>query len=477
MDAGVISMTDDRSSDKPKKTLKRVKTGSFERRFSMAKAGFLASTRLAAQSAGNMFTSKDKREDRQKEILSRQAHYLAREIGHLKGSIVKIGQMMALYGEHFLPVEVTEALHTLEDDTGALEWTSIYEALEDALGPEKLAQLEIEEEPIGCASIGQVHKAVIKETGEEICLKVQYPGVAEAVDSDLNAVETLIRVAKIVPITEEFSQWFDEIREMMHREVDYKHELEKTAQFYERLKDDPRYIVPKVYPEFSCDKVIATHFEPGVDIDSQTTLQLSQERRNAICEAALDLCWREVFEWGEMQTDPNFGNYFVRLGDGESVPDKIVLLDFGAVRAFSNETLNPGRRIVKAAFLHNEDLLYKALEDLRFFRDPNTTVEAKKGLAKLCFMAIEPFTDIEKYPPPAFLLTEDGKYCWGESDLPARLSLQAGLSAANRYFTVPPRELMFLVRKIMGAYTFMSVLNAKIKGYDIIAPYIETVAD
>ncbi|MGB3623614.1 MAG: AarF/ABC1/UbiB kinase family protein, partial [Ketobacter sp.] len=109
-------------SDKPKSTLKRVKTGAFERRFSMARAGFVAGTRLAAQSAGNMFSAKDQRAGKQKQILSKQAHYLADEIGKLKGSIVKIGQMMALYGEHFLPVEVTEALHTLEDDTAALEW-------------------------------------------------------------------------------------------------------------------------------------------------------------------------------------------------------------------------------------------------------------------------------------------------------------------------------------------------------------------
>ena len=143
-------------SEKPKSTLKRVKTGAFERRFSMARAGLVAGTMLAAQSAGNMFTRKEERAGKQKEILSRQAHYLADEIGKLKGSIVKIGQMMALYGEHFLPLEVTEALHTLEDDTAALEWTTIYEELEDELGAEKLALLEIEEEPLGAASIGQV---------------------------------------------------------------------------------------------------------------------------------------------------------------------------------------------------------------------------------------------------------------------------------------------------------------------------------
>lgn len=461
------------SEQDQRKTLKRVKTGSFERRFSMAKAGFVATTRLATQSAGNLFTNKEHREDRQREILSKQAQYLADEIGKLKGSIVKIGQMMALYGEHFLPVEVTDALHSLEDDTAALEWTSIYEALEDELGPDKLAFLEIEENPIGCASIGQVHRATIKETGEQICLKIQYPGVAEAVDSDLSAVKTLLRLAKIVPITEEFEQWFNEIREMMYREVDYVHELEKTALFREHLKDDPRFIVPKVYPEFSTPRVIATAYEPGVDIDSEVTMLLPQERRNAICRAALDLCWKEVFIWGEMQTDPNFGNYFVRLGDGDNKIDQIVLLDFGAVREFSEETIGPGRKIVKASFLNDENMLFEGLDDLKFFRDPNTAIGAKRALSKLCFTAIEPFVDNEKFPPPSFLLTDKGEYKWGESDLAARLSLQAGLSAANKYFTVPPRELMFLARKIMGAYTFMTVLKAEIKGYDILAPYID----
>lgn len=460
-------------SEKSKTTLKRVKTGAFERRFSMAKAGLVAGTMLAAQSAGNMFNRKEDRADRQKEILSRQAHYLAEEIGKLKGSIVKIGQMMALYGEHFLPVEVTEALHTLEDDTAALEWTTIYEELEDELGAEKLALLEIEEEPLGAASIGQVHKAIIKATGEEICLKIQYPGVAEAVDSDLGAVESLLRVLKIVPMTDEFQSWFQEIREMMYREVDYNHEREKTKLFRERLKDDPRFIVPKVYDDFCSGRVIATAFEPGLDIDAPETKALPQARRNAICRTALDLCWMEVFKWGEMQTDPNFGNYFVRLGDGASDPDKIVLLDFGAVREFSEKTLGPGRQIVKAAFLHDEDLLLDGLESLKLFGN-STPLEAKRGLMQLCFMAIEPFADPIRYPPPDYLLTDQNEYKWGESNLPARLSMKAGLSAAgaNRHFTIPPRELMFLVRKIMGAYTFMSVLKAEIKGYDVLSPYV-----
>lgn len=463
------------SDNDQRKTLKRIKTGAFERRFSVAKAGFVAGTRLVAQSAGNMFTAREHREERQREILARQAQYLADEIGKLKGSIVKIGQMMALYGEHFLPKEVTDALHTLEDDTTALDWTTIYETIEDELGDDRLAELEIEESPIGCASIGQVHRATIKATGEQICLKVQYPGVAEAVDSDLNAVETLLRVMKIIPITEEFQSWYQEIREMMHREVDYAHELEKTALFRERLKHDERYIVPKVYPQYSTAHIIATAYEPGVSVDSAETLSLPLERRNTICKAALDLCWSEVFHWGEMQTDPNFGNYFIRLGDGAQVPDRIILLDFGAVRKFSDDTIEPGRKIVRATFLHDEAMLFEGLIELGFFT-AETPVDVKRSLGKVCFMAIEPFTDNAAYPPPPALLNERGEYLWGKSDLPARLSMQvglgAGMGAANRHFALPPREVMFLVRKIMGAYTFLSVLKAELKGYDILKPYI-----
>ena len=461
-------------SDKPKTTLKRVKTGAFERRFSMAKAGFVAGTMLAAQSAGNLFTRKEERAERQSQILSRQAHYLAEEIGKLKGSIVKIGQMMALYGEHFLPKEVTDALHTLEDDTAALEWNTIYEELLQELGADRLGELEIEESPLGCASIGQVHKAVIKATGEEICLKIQYPGVAEAVDSDLSAVESLLRMLKVVPITEEFQQWFQEIREMMYREVDYVNEATKTTLFRERLRHDPRFIVPKVFPEYCTRRIIATAYEPGFGIDSEQTRALSQQRRNAICEAALDLCWMEVFKWGEMQTDPNFGNYFVRLGNGADVPDRIVLLDFGAVREFSDKTIEPGRTLVRAAFLHDEDMAFGALEELKLVT-PETPDSAKRSLSKLVFMAIEPFADPDRFPPAPELLTPAGEYRWAESNLAGRLSVQVGMSAAGSatHFSVPPRELMFLVRKIMGAFTFMSVLKAELRGYGILKPYID----
>src|SRR5690554_2776678 len=122
------------SSRRSGNSVSRIKTGSFERRLSLTRAGLFAGTRVASHMATNWFSSKDKRDERHRAMLSKQAHLLVEELGRLKGSVVKIGQVMALYGEHFLPEEVTEALHTLEDQTTSLEWSAIERVLKAELG-------------------------------------------------------------------------------------------------------------------------------------------------------------------------------------------------------------------------------------------------------------------------------------------------------------------------------------------------------
>lgn len=148
------------SSRRSGTTVSRIKTGSFERKLSLTRAGLFAGTRMASHMATNWWGSKDRREARRRAMLSNQARFLVEELGRLKGSVVKIGQVMALYGEHFLPEEVTEALHTLEDQTTSLAWPSIERVLTEELGAGRLAELEIDPEPIGAASLGQVHRAV-----------------------------------------------------------------------------------------------------------------------------------------------------------------------------------------------------------------------------------------------------------------------------------------------------------------------------
>ncbi|UZE95513.1 ABC1 kinase family protein [Alkalimarinus alittae] len=459
------------ADDKKNGTVTRIKTGSFERRLSLTKAGLFASTRMAGHVAANVFTSKDKRLERRKDMLSKQAEFLVKELGKLKGSVVKIGQVMALYGEHFLPTEVTEALHTLEDQTTALEWPAIEKVLRLELGDKTLDELVIQQQSIGAASLGQVHRARRKSDGKEICLKIQYPGVADAVDSDLNAVAQLLKLAKLVSFTRDFDEWLEEVRAMMHREVDYTLEAETTRRFGEMLQDDDRFIVPEILLEYSTPHVMATSYEPGLTVSNEQVLTLPQARRNKLAVGALELFLKELFIWKEIQTDPNFGNYRIRLADDEHADDRIVLLDFGAVQKYPDAFIDPVCDMIYASYTRDLKRVIAGGIKLHFMHDdwPEKVLEEFGGV---CMAVLEPLAerDIEV---PDYALNDQGEYRWQQSDLPTRIAKRAAMSAISRYFKIPPKEFVFLNRKLVGVYTFISVLGAEFNGRDILKPYLK----
>ncbi len=458
-------------SNKPKKTVSPIKTGSFERRLSLTKAGLMVGTKMAGHMTSSLFSSKEKRAETRKRVLSEQAVFLVGELGKLKGSVVKIGQVMALYGEHFLPPEVTEALHTLEENTLPLDWPIIYEALLSELGQKKLSCLDIETVPIGTASLGKVHNAVIKATGEIICLKVQYPGVAKSIDSDLNGVAHLLKLARLVSFGPAFDDWLEEVRKMMHREVNYTLEAETTAHFSSMLRNDARFIVPKVYFEFSTNTVLATSFETGENVSSSKVSCLPQRRKNNLAKAALSLFLEELFVWHEIQTDPNFGNYRIRISDSDEL-DKIVLLDFGAVQKYPPHFINPVCQMICSSFYEDVEGVIQGGIELNFMKSdwPQSVLDE---FAKVCIAVLEPLAKNKPLAGPESF-NESGEYCWKKSNLPTRIARRAAMSAISRYFKVPPKEFVFLNRKLVGVYTFISVLDGEFNGDSILVPYIES---
>lgn len=456
-----------------KPTVKRIKTGAFERRSSMAKAGMVAGARLAAQSMTNVFYGKEQRQQRQKAQLGQQAQYLVDEIGKLKGSVVKVGQTMALYGEHFLPDEVTEALHSLEDNTIALAWSVIEPALHEQLG-EKFDDFDIDPTPLGAASLAQVHRARRKSDGREVCLKLQYPGVAAAIDSDIDALTQLMRLAKILPKGPDFEAWVEQIRQLLHHEVDYQREQAITARFRERLAGDARFVVPETFPEYGTARLLVTSYEAGVSVSSDTVAALSQTRRNAFAHSMLDLFFQEFFIWHELQTDCNFGNYRLRLSeDGEH--DQLVLLDFGAVRDFPDEFMTHFHNVVAGAHQQDRTRLLDGAIGLDFMRR-DYPQDVLDGFVRVAYNIIEPFADSwakpREHPAPAHAVTQDGAYCWGLSELPKRVATSGAGAAFSRHFSIPPGEFLFMLRKLAGVYTFLAVLDARIKAGEVLDQYL-----
>ena len=456
-----------------KKSIDTLKTSGFERRLSIAKTSLNIGRRWAGNSVSGIFLDKQARSERNQAFMEAQANYVAEELGKLKGSVVKIGQMMAMYGEHILPPEITRALHTLNDDTATLTWSGIEQTLQRLLG-DKLSELDVDPNPIGTASLAQVHRATVIATGEQVVLKIQYPGVAEAIDSDLALFKRLLKVSNIVPQTRALEAWFEEIRDLLHHEVDYEVEAATTERFYERLIDDPRYIVPKINRKYSNNRLLCMSYEPGVTVTSETLQLLPAERLNAIGQAAIEIIMQEIFVWGEMQTDPNFGNYLVRVSDSDDEIDKLILLDFGAIRQFDDGLLIIARSLLRAGYLHDHDAMQAAMTGYEFFNTMSNKV--KNDVASLFLLATEPFSHPETNPDiPTDCLDTQNRYIWANSQLHSRLAEAARKAMQSFEFNLPPKEFMFISRKFIGAYTFLTVIDAHTDPEKLVKPFLQPI--
>ncbi|AHI06144.1 ABC-type transporter [Bdellovibrio bacteriovorus W] len=461
-------MNDNGNANKSPKTLKKLRSSVFSRGMSLAKVTLHTGISVAQHGITNIFNDENLKNKNWQALLKSQAALLTNELGELKGSLMKAGQMLSMYGEHFLPPEANQFLKALQSDSPPLAWEAIEPLLKVRLG-ERLSLLEIETTPIASASMGQVHRARILSTGEFIALKVQYPDVDKAIDSDLKTLKTLLTSLKLLPQNFDLSPLLEEIKMMLLQEVDYLTEAKLTDEFYELLKVDSRFVVPKVFHEFSGPQILATSFEEGFRVDSAEIQNLSSEKRNEIALSFLDLYFKEVFQWGFVQTDPHAGNYRIRLNQDNS---QLILFDFGASRRYPKSFLIPYRQMIKASLEDNTESFRKAAIEIGFLQTSDSP-ELEKLFIDFCFESIEPF--LSPYDPRNIdgRVQSDGTYDWKNTDLPERLSKKVFEIIRKFSWRTPPKEIVFLDRKTGGVFIFLSLLRAKINGRALLLKYLE----
>lgn len=447
------------------KPLDTLKVSSLQRQLSIAKTSLNIGRNWAKSGVTGFFLSKEEKQRQKQRFLQEQANYLVNELGQLKGSVVKVGQMLALYGEHFLPAQVVSALHTLDAHTAPLAWHIIYDAIKTELG-ERVDDFDIERTPIGTASLAQVHKATHKYTGRQVVLKVQYPNVAAAIDSDLSIFKRLLKVTNAVPQTKALDAWFDEVRELLYREVDYHLEAATTKRFASRLGDNADYVVPTIYDNYSSARLICMSFEAGIHLGDPALMTLSQDRRNRLGQLAIDVVIKEIFGWGEMQTDPNFGNYLVRLGE-DGAPDKLVLLDFGAIKQFDDKLLAIAKNLLLAGHHQDKAMMKAAMTGYEFFDKLNG--KPKDDVADVFLLACEPFANPDRLSDDKL---DNGRYIWAKSNLYQRVMDSAKDGMTSLEFSLPPKEMMFISRKFIGAYALLSALDARTDAKRLMTPYL-----
>jgi len=277
--------------------------------------------------------NEERRRHLDEQFAIRTAEDVTAELGHMKGALMKIGQLVSFIVEG-LPDNVQETLASLQADVPPMAPSLTESVIIEDLGesPERLF-LHWDPLPVAAASIGQVHKAVLRD-GREVAVKVQYPGLAATLDSDLADAKRLHRVLSMVTLKGlDMTAMVNELRERMHEELDYELEASRQQRFHERYLDHPFLAVPAVHPEFSSKRVLTSDWVDGMDWPTFEATA-DHELKQTVGEALFRFQQGAIYRAREFNADPHPGNYRFHH-DGS-----ITLLDFGLAKRWTQEEMD-----------------------------------------------------------------------------------------------------------------------------------------
>lgn len=374
------------------------------------------------------------------------------QLAHLRGAAMKVGQMLSMDSGDMLTPELADILSRLRSDANPMLSKQLNQVLVSGLGEDwKHAFLSFNFKPIASASIGQVHQAYTDD-GDKVAVKVQYPGISNSIDSDVDNVATLLNIIGIIPKDIDYKSLLEEAKKQLHAEANYRLECQYLERYRSLLKHQDNFIVPRAYPELSSNTVLTMEYVDGVDIE--TLASSSQELRDRVMSDLLALFFAEIFEFQLVQTDPNFANYQY---NHES--QKIVLLDFGATREYNHNISQGYRSAFKAVIQADDEALENALKQIGFFSQTIIEIQ-KQAIIDLVKLACEP-------------MRYDGIYDFGQSDLANKVRQQgSALSFQENYWHTPPIDAIFLHRKIGGLYLLAARLKARVNIHTLVTPYL-----
>jgi aarF domain-containing kinase len=382
-----------------------------------------------------------------------QARLIAEQLSQLKGAAMKAGQLLSLDAADYFPPEAVEVLSKLQGKAEPIDWSIVREVLVADLGEEKIRDFKgLSIVPAASASIGQVHRArlVVDGVERDVAIKIQYPGIADSIDSDLKILKTL--ASSLLTVTGrriDLDETFDELRLVLHQEANYDLERKHMEEYRGLMNSLPGFIVPQAIPAYSSKRVLTMTWEEGISLQDWLATSPPLEQRNQIGRKLLDLYCREFFDWGFVQTDPNYGNFLIRPKTLD-----LVVLDFGATLHYSPEFRAGYVHLLRQIGSRNPAAIIDASISFGLISDREST-ETRRLLAEMMISSLEPFR--EGAQPFHFKNLEYVKK--------QRATLQEFTQSLRH--SPPPKKILFLHRKLGGIFSFLKKLEAEID----VAPY------
>lgn len=362
----------------------------------------------------------------------------------MRGAALKLGQMISMQDSELFPSNVEGIFARVRDGANFMPTWQMHNVLRDELGPQWRERFaDFEEIPFAAASIGQVHRARLPD-GRAVAVKIQYPGVAQSIVSDLENLRVLLMLSQLLPKGLFLENSIQVAQRELVWECDYSREAAFMARFREWLGDEADFSVPQVYGGgLSTGKVLTADYLPGVPVNRLA--ESPQEVRDRVATAIVRLCLREIFEFRCMQTDPNWSNFLLSDGPGA----RIVLLDFGSTREFSTTFVADYAEIIRAAARQDRSAIVEWSRKLGFLTGDETIAMRDAHVDAVLALGL-PFTVSDSYD---FSLASDQVTNRVQRLIPTMISYR---------LTPPPDESYSLHRKLSGVFLLCTRLRARV---------------